>query len=53
MGLDTVELVLRCEEEFHIQLEDWKLGQMRTAGDLFELICEQLQLPFGSHEPTP
>ena len=53
MGLDTVELVLECEESFGINLEDWKLGQMRTVGDLFELICEQLQLPFGKDAPLP
>jgi hypothetical protein len=53
MGLDIVELVMRCEEEFEVQLEDWKLGQMRTVGDLFEIICEQLRLPFGKDTPTP
>jgi hypothetical protein len=53
MGLDTVELVMRCEEEFNFQLEDWRLGQMRTVGDLLELICEQLHLPFGQNAPSP
>jgi len=53
MGLDVVELVLECEEAFGIELEDWKLEQMRTVGDLFELICEQLHLPFGKDAPRP
>ena len=53
MGLDIVEIVLRCEEEFDVQLEDWRLGQMRTVGDLFELICEQLKLQFGKDAPFP
>ena len=52
-GLDIVELVLRCEESFEIELEDWRLGQMRTVGDLYELICQQLDLPFGPQEPRP
>jgi hypothetical protein len=53
MGLDIVELVIRCEEAFKIELEDWRLGQMRTVGDLYELICEQLGLRFGPQEPSP
>jgi acyl carrier protein len=53
MGLDIVELVMRCEEEFDVQLEDWRLGQMRTVGDLFEIVCMQLQLPFGEDAPPP
>jgi acyl carrier protein len=53
MGLDVVELVLECEKEFDVKLEDWRLGQMRTVGDLFELICEQLQLPWGPDVPRP
>jgi acyl carrier protein len=52
MGLDIVELVIRCEETFKIELENWRLEQMRTVGDLYELICEQL-IPFGPQEPRP
>ena len=51
MGLDVVELVMECERKFDISLEDWKLERMRTVGDLFELICEQLKLPFVA-EPS-
>jgi acyl carrier protein len=53
MGLDVVELVLRCEEKFDIRLEDSRLESTRTVGDLFELICEQLNLPHGSQVPPP
>jgi len=53
MGLDIVELVLECEKEFDVKLEDWRLERMKTVGDLFELICEQLQLPWGPDVPRP
>ncbi len=53
MGLDVVEIVLQCEETFEIKLEDWRLEQMHTVGDLFELSCQQLGLPFGPQEPRP
>src|ERR1700753_3018570 len=53
MGLDIVELVLECEKEFDVKLEDWRLERMQTVGDLFELICEQLQLPWGPDAPRP
>ena len=53
MGLDIVELVIRCEETFEIELEDWRLEQMHTVGDLYELICERLGLPFGPQQVRP
>lgn len=53
MGLDVVELVLECEETFKVELKDWRLERMRTVGDLFELICEQLKLPSGADIPRP
>jgi acyl carrier protein len=45
MGLDIVEVVMRCEETFDVRLEPTRMEQMRTVGDLFELICEELKLP--------
>ena len=48
MGLDIVEVVMRCEETFDVRLEPIRLEQMRTVGDLFELVCEQLNLPGGA-----
>jgi len=41
LGLDTVELVMRCEEEFGVDLPDADLEHVRTVGDLYRLICEQ------------
>jgi acyl carrier protein len=52
MGLDIVEVVMRCEESFDISLDTARLEQMRTVGDLFELICEQLSLPHGLEPPA-
>ena len=48
MGLDIVEVVMRCEEAFDVRLEPIRLKQMRTVGDLFELVCERLNLPGGA-----
>jgi acyl carrier protein len=53
MGLDVVEIVLHCEEEFGVVLEDDRLEQMQTVGDLFELICEELKLLYGNDAPRP
>ena len=52
MGLDIVEVVMRCEESFDISLDTSRLEEMRTVGDLFELICEQLSLPRGVEAPA-
>jgi len=40
MGLEVVELVLNCEEEFNFALENDRLKRVRTVGDTFELIFE-------------
>jgi hypothetical protein len=52
MGLDVVEIVMRCEAAFDVHLESARLEQMRTVSDLFELICEQLKLPKGPPPPS-
>ena len=44
MGLDAVELVMRCEEVFEVDLPDHKIGQVRTVGDLYIVICNELGL---------
>jgi len=44
MGLDTVELVMRCEEVFTVDLPDHKLTHVHTVGDLYVLICDELKL---------
>lgn len=42
MGLDTVEIVLRVEETFGVDLPDDELGSVRTVGDLHELLLRKL-----------
>ena len=51
MGMDSVDIVLRCEEAFAIRLEDGEVGQIFTVGHLFELICTRLLLPSGTAAP--
>jgi acyl carrier protein len=34
VGLDVVDLVLWCDEEFAVELENDRLEQVRTAGEL-------------------
>lgn len=53
MGLDVVEVVMECEKTFEIELADWRLEKIRTVGDLFELVCEQLNLSGGVKAPKP
>jgi hypothetical protein len=53
MGLDIVEVVMRCEELFDVRLEPIRLEQMRTVGDSFDLVCEQLNLPGGAPMRDP
>ena len=52
MGLDTVELILRCEEVFEVEIPDSKLEEVRTVGEYYNLICNALNLtPIA--DPTP
>src|SRR5580698_8894206 len=44
MGLDTVEIVMRCEEVFAVDLPDHKLSHVCAVGDLYVLICDELKL---------
>ena len=52
MGLDAVEIILRCEETFDIPIEDQKAGQIATVSQRFEQICAELHLPSGIAAPT-
>jgi acyl carrier protein len=38
MGLDTVEIVLRTEETFNIDLPDEECSKVITVGDLYRLV---------------
>jgi len=46
MGLDIVELVMRVEEDFLVELPDEECGQMRTVGDLYRLVLKKLRLEY-------
>jgi acyl carrier protein len=46
MGLDFVELVLRTEEVFAIDLPDKECELVCTVGDLYKLILEKLELSY-------
>ncbi|SEG66746.1 hypothetical protein SAMN05421819_4155 [Bryocella elongata] len=48
MGLDAVELVLRCEEVFAITLADDEVRDIHTVRELYALLCAKLKLI-----PTP
>ena len=44
VGLDSVEIVLRTEELFAIEIDDDDAAKVRTVGDFYELICAKLHL---------
>ena len=44
MGLDVVEIVLRVEELFAIELGDEEAGRLKTVGQFYELICSKLHV---------
>jgi acyl carrier protein len=46
MGLDTVEIVLRTEETFNIDLPDDECSRVVTVGDLYRLVLGKLELPY-------
>ena len=46
MGLDTVEIVLRTEETFNIDLPDAECERIVTVGDLYRLVLSKLELPY-------
>ncbi len=44
MGLDAVEIVLRTEEVFTIEINDEEAAGVRTVGDFYTVICQKLGL---------
>ena len=46
MGIDTVEIVLRTEETFNINLPDDECEKIITVGDLYRLVLSKLELPY-------
>jgi acyl carrier protein len=51
MGLDTVEIVLRVEETFCVDLPNDELGSVATVGDLYELLLSRLDGHHSSYPP--
>ena len=43
MGLDAVELVMRVEEEFGIEIPDAEAEEATTVGKLYELVLSKLK----------
>ena len=46
MGLDVVEIVLRTEEVFGIDIPDEEAGSAVTVGDLYRLVLKKLDIPY-------
>ena len=44
MGLDGVEIILRLEELFGIEVGDDEAAKTETVGELYELICSKLNV---------
>jgi hypothetical protein len=44
MGLDAVEIVLRVEELFVVEIADDEAASVRTVGDFYVLICAKLEV---------
>jgi acyl carrier protein len=44
MGLDTVEIVIRTEEVFLVDLRDDECGRVVTVGDLHRLVLSKITL---------
>jgi len=44
MGMDTVELIIRTEEVFSVDLPDEECGRVQTVGDLYRLVLSKITL---------
>ena len=42
MGLDSVELLMECEEHFEIKLSDKEAGNCHRVQDLVNIVCSKL-----------
>jgi acyl carrier protein len=48
LGLDAVEIILRTEEVFAVDLPDSECAQVSIVGDLYRLLLLKLGLPYRS-----
>jgi hypothetical protein len=44
MGLDAVEIILRAEELFAIEIKDEEAARVETVGQFYDLICSKLHI---------
>jgi hypothetical protein len=44
MGLDAVEISLRAEELFAIEIQDEEAARVETVGQFYDLICSHLNI---------
>ncbi|MCE5241295.1 acyl carrier protein, partial [bacterium] len=47
MGLNAIEIIMALEDEFRIDLPDKELADVRTVGDLYEVVMAKLGRPVG------
>ena len=45
MGLDAVEIILRVQTLFAIDISDEEAAKVQTVGQFYELICSKLNIP--------
>lgn len=50
MGLEIIELVMRVEEEFKLEIPDEDAEKFRTIGDIADYIAAKQQIPSGNQE---
>jgi hypothetical protein len=54
MGMDSVEIILRAEELFVVEISDEEAGSVQTVGDFYRLICTKLDvLPLEAPVASP
>lgn len=47
MGLDTVEFIMTVEERFGVEIDDREASEIRTVGELADLVCSKEFPPGG------
>ena len=49
MGLESVELIMRIEEEFDIEILDEDAMKLTTVGDIADYVAARSQVPLSRH----
>lgn len=50
MGLEIVEVIMRLEEEFDIEIPDEDAERLTTVGQIADYVAEKLMLPEDQRE---